>query len=329
MSQGNQPTRLQELIQTVPLVTLAVTALNVICFAISTVSSVQLSSFTIAALPVIYESQWYRLITSAFLHANFMHIMMNMFSFYYMGMSLVSFHDTPACERLLTQLQERYFGSCLFLLQLIVFVISAGLLYVATCFVLAFYVSHDLSWLNYHSVGFSGVLFALATQESFIAPSDTRSIFGFIQVPTRWYPWALLIALQVCCCLYVPINLTMPVLQILMPNVSFLGHLCGLLMGLAYMTRLLTWAFPSPKSILYLEQQGVLRSMKVAAPGYVPCPERDGTVGMTGSVSDAFKQLLTCGYELIRPVIDCVKPLFSRSTSYQRVPTSELDDSAV
>ncbi len=68
--------------------------------------------------------------------------------------------------------------------------------------------------LKYSSVGFSGVLFAMAVEESSLSGSPTRSLFGIVTVPTKYYPWAMLVAMQ-----------------FLMPNVSFVGHLAGLLCG--------------------------------------------------------------------------------------------------
>lgn len=61
---------------------------------------------------------------------------------------------------------------------------------------------------------YSGILFAFASLESFLSPAPTRSLFGMITVPTRLYPWALLIVLQ------------------LLPNISLLGHLSGLIVGM-------------------------------------------------------------------------------------------------
>jgi len=65
-----------------------------------------------------------------------------------------------------------------------------------------------------HSVGFSGVIFQLSVLESNINLDRTRSVFGFIKVPSYLYPWALLV-----------------VLQVLIPAISFLGHLSGILVG--------------------------------------------------------------------------------------------------
>ena len=68
--------------------------------------------------------------------------------------------------------------------------------YIGACFTLA-WTLRDLSWMFYNSVGFSGVLFALAALESTLSPAPTRSVFGLITVPTKLYPWALLLVLQV------------------------------------------------------------------------------------------------------------------------------------
>ena len=75
-------------------------------------------------------------------------------------------------------------------------ILLAGVIYLTSCWLLA-YGLHDIEWLLYQSVGYSGVLFALAALESFLSPAPNRTIFGLITVPTRLYPWALLLVLQV------------------------------------------------------------------------------------------------------------------------------------
>lgn len=54
-----------------------------------------------------------------------------------------------------------------------------------------------MSYINQASVGFSGVIFALALIDSYRSTQPTRSVFGFVQVPTRMYPWVLLVLLSV------------------------------------------------------------------------------------------------------------------------------------
>lgn len=65
------------------------------------------------------------------------------------------------------------------------------------CRVMTVWVTHDPKYVNQASVGFSGVIFTLALMESYRSTQPTRSVFGMMQVPTRMYPWVLLVLLSV------------------------------------------------------------------------------------------------------------------------------------
>ena len=65
------------------------------------------------------------------------------------------------------------------------------------------------------AIGFSGVIFGLIVVDNGMTGAAQRSIFGFFYVPAQLYPWTLLVLWQV-----------------IMPGVSFLGHLCGVLVRL-------------------------------------------------------------------------------------------------
>lgn len=120
-----------------------------------------------------------------------------------------------------------------------------------------------------------------------------------------------------------------------MPGISFLGHLCGLLVGLAHVTQLLNWILPSLKTLRHIESSDgctqhcsrVLRSS-----GYVLCPETDvvrqmssGQAGLRAQLA----QLVSCVWEAVRPLIDCCRALVARTRQYQPVPTSEQSEDYV
>ena len=68
------------------------------------------------------------------------------------------------------------------------------------------------------AIGFSGVVFGLIVINNSVSHATSRSIFGLFSVPARVYPWALMV-----------------LWQLLLPSVSFLGHLTGIMVS-AYCT---------------------------------------------------------------------------------------------
>lgn len=60
--------------------------------------------------------------------------------------------------------------------------------------------------------------------------------------------------------------------QVMLPNISFLGHLCGLLIGCVYAHGGLQWCMPSVRRLKQLEASACLACV-VAQPNYVPVPE--------------------------------------------------------
>jgi hypothetical protein len=65
-------------------------------------------------------------------------------------------------------------------------------------------------------------------------------------VRAAWYPWVLLL-----------------LLQLLMPSVSFVGHVSGLLTGLAFVYNLLSWLTLAPRTISYVEAHWARRMPSV------------------------------------------------------------------
>lgn len=51
--------------------------------------------------------------------------------------------------------------------------------------------------LNTSAVGYSGVLFSYALIEAFHSTESSRSVFGLFSVPTKSYPFILLVLIQV------------------------------------------------------------------------------------------------------------------------------------
>ena len=64
------------------------------------------------------------------------------------------------------------------------------------------------------AIGFSGVVFGLIVIDNSVSHATSRSIFGLFTVPARVYPWALMV-----------------LWQLLLPSVSFLGHLTGIVVS--------------------------------------------------------------------------------------------------
>jgi|EP00945_MAST-04E_sp_MAST-4E-sp1_P002949 membrane associated rhomboid family serine protease len=176
----------------------------------------KLEKYMMSPLAVYSNHEFYRIVSGSFFHAGLMHIGFNMMSLLTLGEAV-----------------ERILGTFRFVFYTFVTVMLSNFLYLAVCIALGTF--YERSWWYYNSVGFSGVLFAYATIESFLSPFPTRNFFG-CTVPSKWYPWILLGGLQ-----------------ILMPNISFLGHLAGLVLGVCYVYGLLEWTIPSNEYIKTLE----------------------------------------------------------------------------
>ncbi|KAG2430738.1 hypothetical protein HYH02_013577 [Chlamydomonas schloesseri] len=141
----------------------------------------------------------YRLLTSVLVHGGLLHVTFNMLAFVPMACSL-----------------ERLVGTVQFAYLLLLFTVLAGSVYTATSFLL-FY-SHVLPGaMRQCAIGFSGVIFGLIVVDNAQSAASHRSIFGLFTVPAAYYPWALLLFWQ-----------------LLMPSVSFIGHLAGVLVGAAW-----------------------------------------------------------------------------------------------
>lgn len=185
--------------------------------------------------------QVWRLLSSAFFHVGILHILFNMVSHLSLGSSL-----------------ELRLGTFRFLCATLTLLLSSSSIYVAVCLAIS---KMSPYWLSYSSVGYSGVLFSYASIETFLpASSPTRSVFGLFSVPTKWYPWILMI-----------------VLQIMLPGVSFLGHLTGILSGVLYGMGCLQFFVPGSAIVASIENGRTARFECLAncirrLPNYAMCP---------------------------------------------------------
>jgi len=146
------------------------------------------------------DGEYLRLLVPAIRHTHDLHLYYNMVSLAWKGLVL-----------------EKRLGSAKFLLTLLVLTVMSSTAYVGLA-LLGADLFADQSIMRQCAIGFSGVLFAIKVinnnQED---GGNTRSsYFGFL-IPMKYAVWIELV-----------------VIQIVVPNSSFLGHLAGILAGLVY-----------------------------------------------------------------------------------------------
>lgn len=175
------------------------------------------------------------------------------------------------------------------------FTIAVGTLYVAIAWLLS--IAVDAAYLYSSAVGFSGVLFAMAVDEASLSPAATRSLFGLFSVPTKLYPWVLML-----------------VLQLVLPNVSFLGHLSGVLIGFAHTWGAFAWAIPSLVTLRKVEAAPWFGRILRCGP-YRLVPAQDATA-LRGdmSVREQLRAGCACIGYVLRPCTDC----FARTSAGAR-----------
>ncbi|KAK1313725.1 Uncharacterized protein QJS10_CPA06g01965 [Acorus calamus] len=77
--------------------------------------------------------------------------------------------------------------------------------------------------------------------ETSLSGAQSRSVFGLFNIPSKWYPWILLL-----------------LFQLLATNVSLLGHLCGILSGFAYTHGFFNYLLPGPMFYSAIENSSML-----------------------------------------------------------------------
>eukprot|EP00730_Choanoeca_flexa_P015668 TRINITY_DN7246_c0_g1_i1.p1 TRINITY_DN7246_c0_g1~~TRINITY_DN7246_c0_g1_i1.p1 ORF type:complete len:302 (+),score=38.76 TRINITY_DN7246_c0_g1_i1:122-1027(+) len=172
-----------------------------------------------------------RLIWPIILHASDFHLYYNMVSWLHKGRTLE--------PRLGT---ERLAGLVVF------FGIASNVLYVAIAWALHTFAGYSSSYVSC-AVGFSAVLFSIKVVLQDSEPEGSVVPVMGMMVPTRWAYWAEL-----------------GLIQLIAPQSSFLGHLCGILVGLLYTRGYLGPLFTSGNSV-FLGAQDWLQSNDQRPPG--------------------------------------------------------------
>ncbi len=179
------------------------------------------SSICLNARVVTEHGQLYRLFTAPLFHGSDLHLYYNMISFAWKGIRL-----------------EKRYGTIGFVLTILILAGFTGLTYVGLSLAASHYLQES-SFLNQCVIGFSGVIFALK-----VLANDSDGDFGLFFVPKKMAVWAELF-----------------IIQLLVPNASFLGHLSGIVAGIVFghiIPSLLTLLFSAAKAPFDMFRQAPL-----------------------------------------------------------------------
>ncbi|KAJ4832039.1 Rhomboid-like protein 15 [Turnera subulata] len=197
------------------------------------------SFYEICFLPsaVVSRFQVYRFYTSIVFHGSLLHVLFNMMALVPLGSEL-----------------ERITGSIRLFYMIILLATSNAIFHLLIALLVAhnpFKPYPDL--MNECAIGFSGILFSMIVIETSLSGVQSRSVFGLFNVPAKWYAFILLV-----------------IFQLLMTNVSLLGHLCGILSGFAYTYGLFNFLIPGTSFFSSIEASSWLSSC-VRRPKYIVC----------------------------------------------------------
>ncbi|XP_024982762.1 rhomboid-like protein 15 isoform X3 [Cynara cardunculus var. scolymus] len=149
---------------------------------------------------------------------------------------------------------ERVMGSIRLLYMIVLLATSSAIFHLLITLIAAYNPIHSYyHFMDECAIGFSGVLFSMIVIETSLNGVQSRSVFGLFNVPAKLYPWILLV-----------------VFQLLMTNISLLGHLCGILSGFAYTYGLFNFIIPGSSFYSGIESSSWL-STCVRRPKYIMC----------------------------------------------------------
>ena len=226
-----------DVLRGIPLGTLILLLLNISIHGLIFITSMNPGFFAIGFNNVFKGEMYYTVLSYAFVHDNgsLMHIGFNMMSLLQLGSAI-----------------ESQFGTSQFLFMSAWAVLLCGVLYLLLAYV-AFLVSG--SGLATAALGYSGVIYSYIVVATYHSQVETLSVFGFFSVPARIYPWVLLVLDSV-------------IMPIIMPGVSFMGHLSGILVGMLVVSGFVDWLVPSRDSQRKVEQYGCCKFL-YSQPNYI------------------------------------------------------------
>ncbi|KAI7996899.1 Rhomboid-like protein 15 [Camellia lanceoleosa] len=238
VSEARLPARLGQWWEGIPFLTSSVVivcgAIYLVCLLVGYDSFAEVCFWPSA---VISWFQVYRIYTSIIFHGSLLHVLFNMMALVPLGSEL-----------------ERVMGSIRLLYMIILLASSNAIFHLLIALLVSFNPFHPIQYLmNECAIGFSGILFSMIVIETSLSGVQYRSVFGLFNVPAKWYAWILLV-----------------VFQLLMTNVSLLGHLCGILSGFAYTYGLFNFLLPGSSFYSSIESSSWL-SACVRRPKFILC----------------------------------------------------------
>lgn len=123
--------------------------------------------------------------------------------------------------------------------------------------------------------------------ETTFTTAEYRSVFGCFDVPTRLYPFVMAILISV-----------------VLSNISFVGHACGILAGFMCLQNWLCFLIPSLKQCEYIQESRCFHPIYKL---YNYCPVPNNNTLVDGSKS--FKELLSDIWYYIKYVLVFIKNL--------------------
>ena len=226
--------RFADFLRETPPVTLAVIAICLSLFLLQNALDMNLSLITMCPSLVIDSHQYYRILTHAIFHSSLMHIGMNM---------ITTYQFSPGVEKRL--------GTLRLGLSILWSILLSSFLYIGISWLLSQLFGYKHLWYQ-HAVGFSGVVFHVIVLDAHSSPNQSFTIFWLVTVPGYVYPWALLV-----------------LVQLILPNVSFLGHLCGVLTGTFQAYGYLDYLLVSESVLIRIESFDCMQKL-VRLPSFVP-----------------------------------------------------------